>query len=54
MGKLVWDDEGATVIEYCILAALIAGGIAGGIGVLADNTELVFDAISTGVNDAGD
>lgn len=41
------DLQGATAVEYCLIAALIAAGIAGGIGVFADLVNELFDMLST-------
>ncbi|WP_417462153.1 Flp family type IVb pilin [Kordiimonas sp.] len=47
LADLRGDLQGATAVEYCLIAALIAGGIAGGIGVLADLVTGLFDMLST-------
>lgn len=49
--KSVWQDllrdiDGATAIEYGLLAGLVAVGLAGGLGALADLVNLLFDGIS--------
>ena len=38
--------NGATAIEYGLLAGLVAVGLAGGLGALADLVNLLFDSIS--------
>ncbi len=42
---LISDTRGATAIEYGLLAGLIAVGLAGGLGALADLVNLLFDLI---------
>ena len=43
---LLRDINGATAIEYGLLAGLVAVGLAGGLGALADLVNLLFDGIS--------
>lgn len=38
-------EDGATAIEYALIAALIAAGLAGGIGILAGGVEAVYALI---------
>ena len=45
------DLQGATAVEYCLIAALIAAGIAGGIGMLADLVNALFEMLSTRTNE---
>lgn len=49
--KNIWRNlrhniNGATAIEYGLLAGLVAVGLAGGLGALADLVNLLFDSIS--------
>lgn len=46
---LAQDQRGATAVEYGLLIGLVAVGLAGGLGALADLVNLVFDMISTDV-----
>lgn len=39
------DIRGATAVEYGLLAGLVAIGIAGGLGALADLVNLLFEVI---------
>jgi Flp pilus assembly pilin Flp len=39
------NEDGATAIEYALIAALIAGGLAAGIGTLADGINIVYSHI---------
>lgn len=39
------DTSGATAVEYGLLAGLVAIGLAGGLGALADLVSLLFDTI---------
>lgn len=43
--------DGATAIEYGLLAGLVAVGLAGGLGALADLVNLLFDSISEDTTD---
>lgn len=38
-------DEGATAVEYSILAALIAGGLVSALGLLRDDIEAMFTSL---------
>lgn len=52
--KLFGDRSGATAVEYCLIGALIAAGLAAGIGTLADSVLEIFDLLGTEVDTAGD
>ncbi len=39
------NTSGATAVEYGLLAGLVAIGLAGGLGALADLVSLLFDTI---------
>lgn len=43
------DQRGATAVEYGLLIGLVAVGLAGGLGALADLVNLVFNMISADV-----
>lgn len=43
--QLPYSVSGATAVEYGLLAGLIALGIAGGIGALADLVNLIFEML---------
>ncbi|WP_038205950.1 Flp family type IVb pilin [Xenophilus azovorans] len=56
MNKLInfWnDEEGATAIEYGIIAGLIAVAIVTVVGTLGDQLNAAFQAISTALTEAG-
>ncbi len=42
-------EEGASAIEYGIIAGLIAVAIIAGAGLIGDNLETVFDNIANGL-----
>ena len=48
------DTRGATAIEYGLLAGLIAVGLAGGLGALADLVNLLFEVIGDETSDVAD
>jgi len=45
-------DDGATVIEYAILASMVAIGVFAAIVNLGDVLEALFGVVATGVNNA--
>ena len=45
-------DDGTTVIEYAILASLVAIGAFAAIVNLGDVLEMLFDVVANGVNNA--
>lgn len=48
----LWErTDGATAVEYGLLAGLVAIGLAGGLGALADLVSLLFEVIG---NEAAD
>lgn len=47
------DMEGATAVEYGLLAGLIAVGLGGGIGALADLVLLLFDILVERTDEVG-
>ena len=46
------NEAGATAIEYGLLIALMAAGVAGGFGVLSDSAVNAFDWIATSMTNA--
>ena len=46
------DEEGATAIEYGLLAALIAVVMSVGAGFLGEELDTLFDGIGTALNGA--
>lgn len=44
------DEEGATAIEYGLLAALIAAVIVGAVGTLGTNVNTAFTSVATGIS----
>ena len=51
MERFWQDTSGATAVEYGLLAGLVAIGLAGGLGALADLVNLLFDVIGDQTND---
>jgi Flp pilus assembly pilin Flp len=47
--QLQQAEDGATAIEYALIAALVAAGLAGGIGILAGGIEAVYALIVAGI-----
>lgn len=43
------NQSGATAVEYGLLIGLVAIGLAGGLGALADLVNLLFEFIGDGV-----
>ncbi|XVU21801.1 Flp family type IVb pilin [Actinoplanes sp. CA-054009] len=41
------SDEGATAVEYSILAALIAGGLVATLGLLRDDIKAMIEGLMT-------
>lgn len=50
--NLMRDEEGATALEYGLIAALIAAGIAAAVGSLGQEVVKTFDFIVTKMKDA--
>lgn len=46
------NEAGATAIEYGLIIALMAIGVAGGFGVLSDSAVNAFDWIATSMANA--
>jgi len=45
--KLIRNEEGATAIEYGLIAALIAVAAIGAMGAIGSNLSSTFDEVST-------
>ncbi|NVJ70073.1 MAG: Flp family type IVb pilin [Alphaproteobacteria bacterium] len=52
LSNLSKDEAGATAIEYGMLAALAAAGVAGGFGVLPEILDSIFNMLAQGVSDS--
>jgi pilus assembly protein Flp/PilA len=52
MKKLLRSEDGATAIEYGLIAALIAVAIIVGATALGSSLNAIFDSVSTTVDDA--
>jgi pilus assembly protein Flp/PilA len=50
--NLIRDEEGATAIEYGLIAALIAAGIVGATSALGEQVVSTFNFISTKMKEA--
>lgn len=51
--KLARDEQGATAIEYGLIAALIAVALIGSLGLLEDSISGTFSEVGTAMKDAG-
>ena len=45
--RFIKDEDGATAIEYGLIAALIAVAIITAVGTLGDNLKAAFDSVNT-------
>ena len=52
--KLKTDEEGATAIEYGLIAALVAVGLIGALTFIGDDLQTAFDAVATALPDTAD
>ena len=52
--KLRKNEDGATAIEYGLIAALIAVGLIGALSTLGDNLSGVFSDVDSGLTEAGE
>ena len=52
--KLLQDDEGATAIEYGLIAALVSVAVITILGALGDNLVTTFTSVSDGLGVAAD
>ena len=48
---LYQSENGATAIEYALIAALAAAGIAGGMAAIAELAQLVFELINSAIEE---
>ncbi len=48
--RFMQEEEGATAIEYGLLAALIAGVIVGAVTILGTNVNTSFTKVSTALS----
>jgi pilus assembly protein Flp/PilA len=51
--RFVREEEGATAIEYGLLAALIAAVIVGTVGTLGNTVNTAFQNVNTGIGGGG-
>lgn len=52
--KLARDEQGATAIEYGLIAALIAVALIASLGTLEDSISGTFTEVGTAMENAGD
>ena len=50
--RFLKDEDGATAIEYGLIAALIAVAVIGGVSAVGGSANTTFTTISTELNDA--
>ena len=43
------DDDGTTVVEYSLLAALVVGGLITAVGVLRDDVKAMFNTLMAAI-----
>lgn len=48
--RFMQEEEGATAIEYGLLAALIAAVIVGTVGTLGQTVNTTFSNVNTGIS----
>ncbi len=48
--RFMQEEEGATAIEYGLLAALIAAVIVGTVGTLGQTVNTAFSTVNTGIS----
>ena len=48
------DEEGATAIEYGLIAAFVAVAIAGALQIIEGDLRTVFEAVQDNLNEAAD
>ncbi len=53
MKRFIQEEEGATAIEYGLLAALIAAVIVGTVGALGQTVNTAFQNVDNGITGAG-
>lgn len=52
IARLLKDEEGASAIEYALIAALIAVAIIAGVGTLGEGLDSAFTSIADTLKDA--
>ena len=50
MKRLVRDEEGATMVEYALMIALIGAALVGTVTALAGNITTKFNAVGTTIS----
>ncbi|MGI9419049.1 MAG: Flp family type IVb pilin [Geminicoccaceae bacterium] len=48
------DEEGATAIEYGLIAAMVSVAIIGTLGTMSDNLVATFEAVAAGLDTAAE
>ncbi len=48
--QILWEEEGATAVEYGLLTALIAWVMAGGAVVLGQGLNTMFGTVGTSID----
>ncbi|MCK9375633.1 MAG: hypothetical protein M0P73_05725 [Syntrophobacterales bacterium] len=46
----LWDEEGASAVEYVLLITIVALGIAAALGAFSDKTSGLYGAAGTKLN----
>jgi pilus assembly protein Flp/PilA len=52
VGRFLWDDKGATAIEYGLIAGILSIGVVGFIDPLSDAVVYMFTLAADAVTDA--
>ncbi len=52
--KFIRNDEGATAIEYGLIAALIAAAIIAAVTLIGTNLSNTFETIASNIGEAGE
>ena len=52
VGRFLWDDKGATAIEYGLIAGILSIGVVGFIDPLSDAVVFMFTLAADAVTDA--
>lgn len=53
VARFLKDEDGATAIEYALIAAIIGIGIIAALGPLTNAIKNAFNNVSNGLNNAG-
>lgn len=51
--KFAGDEEGATAVEYALLAAIIAVGIVSSLKMVGGTLQSNFNSVATGIQSVG-